>query len=130
MRKLCPICSARIIGRADKRYCSDQCRSAANNKKSKDLRISVKKTNAILLRNRMILSQFVEQGIIEIEEDLLYQEGFIKNHFTGQKIIQSYTFNLVYEFAWCRTSEGKIRVQKFKGRERELNRLDIINQVI
>ena len=130
MRKLCPICSARIIGRADKKYCGDQCRSAANNRKSKDLRISVKKTNAILMRNRMILAHFFEQEILEIEEEILFQEGFINTYFTGQKIIQTFSFNLVYEFAWHRTSQGKIKLYKFGKTEKGLKCLDIINQVI
>ena len=32
MSKVCPECGEKIIGRVDKKFCSDYCRNAFNNK--------------------------------------------------------------------------------------------------
>ncbi|MBR3303358.1 MAG: DUF2116 family Zn-ribbon domain-containing protein [Bacteroidales bacterium] len=36
--KLCPVCGERVIGRIDKIFCSDECRTFYNNKKKRELR--------------------------------------------------------------------------------------------
>lgn len=36
MEKNCPECGDKIIGRADKKFCSDACRNAYNNALNKD----------------------------------------------------------------------------------------------
>ncbi|MEL6987691.1 MAG: DUF2116 family Zn-ribbon domain-containing protein, partial [Bacteroidota bacterium] len=45
MRKVCPECGTKILGRADKVYCSDQCRSTYNNKKTKVKKSCISNTN-------------------------------------------------------------------------------------
>jgi predicted nucleic acid-binding Zn ribbon protein len=36
--KMCPVCGSRIVGRTDKKYCSDECRAFVNNRKWKERR--------------------------------------------------------------------------------------------
>ena len=40
MKKQCPECGGNIIGREDKKFCSDYCRNAYNNKVNKDSKIN------------------------------------------------------------------------------------------
>ena len=36
--KMCPVCGSRIVGRTDKKYCSDECRAFVNNRKWRERR--------------------------------------------------------------------------------------------
>lgn len=36
--KVCPVCGKRIVGRTDKKYCSDECRAFFNNRKLRERR--------------------------------------------------------------------------------------------
>ena len=36
--KVCPVCGEKIVGRSDKKYCSDECRTFANNRKWREKR--------------------------------------------------------------------------------------------
>ena len=57
MEKLCKECGDKFAGRSDAKFCSDQCRSAYNNKESGYQSSYVRKINAVLRRNRKILSE-------------------------------------------------------------------------
>ena len=37
--RFCPVCGKKIMGRADKIYCSSDCRVYANNSKNKEMRV-------------------------------------------------------------------------------------------
>lgn len=36
--RICPVCGKRIVGRTDKKYCSDECRAFTNNRKWREKR--------------------------------------------------------------------------------------------
>ena len=36
--KVCPVCGEKIVGRTDKKYCSDECRAFVNNRKWRERR--------------------------------------------------------------------------------------------
>jgi len=54
MKKKCAECGDEFIGRADKKFCSDQCRSAFNNKLNSDHSQFMRNVNNILRKNRRI----------------------------------------------------------------------------
>ena len=39
--KVCPVCGKKIVGRTDKKYCSDECRAFVNNRKWRERRNAV-----------------------------------------------------------------------------------------
>ena len=45
MEKLCPECGTKIVGRIDKKFCSDACRNSYNNKFNKDSKNLIRNTN-------------------------------------------------------------------------------------
>ena len=39
--KVCPVCGKKIVGRTDKKYCCDECRTFANNRRWRERRNAV-----------------------------------------------------------------------------------------
>ena len=62
MEKKCPECGAPIKGRIDKKFCSDLCRNAYNNKQNSDTTNYMRTVNNILRKNRRLLQEKVEKG--------------------------------------------------------------------
>lgn len=129
MRKNCLECSTPIIGRVDKKYCCNYCRSSANNKRNKTRNSSILKVNKVLKRNREILKGLYAKNQLEIEQEHLLLKGFVFNFFTGQKIIHQLKVNFCYDYAWANSKNGKVNIIKL-GSSADLKRLNKINQVI
>lgn len=73
----CPECGDEIIGRADKKFCSDQCRNTYNNKLNSDASNTVRNINNILRKNRRILQELNKQsGKTMVPKDTLLSNGF------------------------------------------------------
>ena len=64
----CLECDEIMIGRIDKKFCSDSCRSSHNNRKRIINQTNVKKVNLILVKNRTILyelnTRFQDHSVI------------------------------------------------------------------
>lgn len=64
----CLECGETMIGRIDKKFCSDSCRSSHNNRRRVINQTSVKKVNLILVKNRSILydltTRFQDNSVI------------------------------------------------------------------
>jgi hypothetical protein len=73
----CPECGDEIIGRADKKFCSDQCRNSYNNRLNSDTSNTVRNINNILRKNRRILQDLNKQsGKTMVNKDTLLTNGF------------------------------------------------------
>ena len=73
----CPECGEKIIGRADKKFCSDQCRNTFNNQLNSDASNTVRNINNILRKNRRILQELNKQsGKTMVTKDALLTNGF------------------------------------------------------
>jgi predicted nucleic acid-binding Zn ribbon protein len=81
--KVCLECGDKIIGRADKKFCSDQCRISYNNKLNSDETNYVRNVNNILRRNRRILMELNTTGKTRVSLDKLKAKGFDFSHFTS-----------------------------------------------
>ena len=81
--KVCLECGDKIIGRADKKFCSDQCRISYNNKLNSDETNYVRNVNNILRRNRRILMELNTTGKTRIALDKLKAKGFDFAYFTS-----------------------------------------------
>ena len=83
MDKRCLECGDSFHGRADKKFCSDQCRNAYNNKlKSNTGMVFIRKVNGILARNRNILEALNPGGKTSIHKSKLRQTGFRDEYMT------------------------------------------------
>ncbi len=83
MKKQCEECQEQFIGRADKRFCSHQCRSNFHNKMNSDDNNFIRNINNILRKNRRILAKFNPKGKSKIHKDKLLEEGFKFSYFTN-----------------------------------------------
>ena len=79
----CPECGDRLVGRVDKKFCSDQCRNTYNNRLNSDTTNTVRNINNILRKNRRILQEQNKQsGKTMIAKDALLSKGFNLNYHT------------------------------------------------
>ena len=83
MRKQCLECKEEFHGRADKKFCSPNCRSAANNKVNRDAINFVRNINNILRKNRRILVELNPNGKAKVHRDKMLERGFQFNYFTN-----------------------------------------------
>ena len=60
MSKNCLECNEKIIGREDKKFCSDGCRNAYNNKMNKDQNNLMRNINNKLRKNYRILCELTQ----------------------------------------------------------------------
>lgn len=82
MERICLDCGKVLIGRADKKFCDDSCRSNYNNRHNNSDSY-LKEVNAILKRNRKILEQANPDGKTKIEREKLVNAGFNFQYFTS-----------------------------------------------
>ena len=93
----CLECNEEIIGRADKKFCDDQCRNSYNNKlNAEDVKI-VKTINAILRKNRKILISFNPEGKKKIKKEKLLLKGYDLKYHTHTYTTKE---NAVYVFCY------------------------------
>ena len=74
--KYCPECGSTFLGRADKKFCSDMCRNAYNNKLNSDTYNVVRNTNNQLRRNRRILEELCPDDKAKTTKSTLLAKGF------------------------------------------------------
>ena len=82
-KRLCPVCKDLIVGRIDKKFCSDHCRNTFNNERYSSRNAFVQKVNRVLRKNYSILKELNKTGETKVSRSLLLQEGFDFNYFTG-----------------------------------------------
>jgi predicted nucleic acid-binding Zn ribbon protein len=83
MERTCLTCGEVLHGRADKKFCSDQCRNEYNNRERRSYTNYMRQVNGILQKNRRILSSFNPDGKAKIHKSKLLDEGFNFNYFTN-----------------------------------------------
>ena len=81
--KTCLECGDRIAGRSDKKFCSDQCRTAHHNRHNADATNYVRNVNNILRRNRRILAELNTKGRVRVAVNKLLDRGFQFGYFTN-----------------------------------------------
>ncbi|CAM4090011.1 DUF2116 domain-containing protein [Gillisia hiemivivida] len=83
MQKACPECGEKIVGRTDKKFCSDYCRNAYNNKINKDSTNLVRNVNNLLRKNYRILQELNPTDKTKTTKSKLLAKGFNFEYFTS-----------------------------------------------
>ena len=83
MKKACLECGDNIVGRIDKKFCSDGCRNAFNNKVNKDSKNLIRNTNNRLRKNYRILEALNPDKKTRTSRAKLIEAGFDFNYFTS-----------------------------------------------
>jgi len=94
MNKTCLECSDKIVGREDKKFCSDGCRNSYNNKINKDSTNFMRNVNNKLRKNYRILSALNVDGKSKTTRTKLLSKGFDFEFFTN--ILNTKTGNTYY----------------------------------
>jgi len=97
MSKNCLECGEKIVGREDKKFCSDGCRNAYNNKINKDSNNYMRNVNNKLRKNYRILSELNSDGKSKATKSKLLSKGFDFGFFTN--ILSTSTGN-TYHFVY------------------------------
>jgi hypothetical protein len=109
----CQVCAKPLVGRSDKKFCSDYCRALLNNEKKKlDAGEQViQELNRILRRNRSILKSIGSHGEFTTRKEYLVLLGFDFSYFTHQLAgPDGGIYNCCYEYGYLLLSEEKVLV--------------------
>jgi predicted nucleic acid-binding Zn ribbon protein len=80
--KDCMECGVRIRGRSDKKFCSDLCRNAFNNRQNSDVNSFMKTVNNTLRKNRRIMMTLNPTKKTKVTRNQLLKLGFNFKYFT------------------------------------------------
>ena len=104
--KVCLECGTKIIGRADKKFCSDQCRVSYNNRLNSNETNFMRNVNNVLRKNRRILIELNTSGKSKVTGDILHRQGFDFNLFTSTYTTKE---GAIYHYCY---EQGYLQVDK------------------
>lgn len=113
MKKKCLECSDEFTGRSDKKFCSDYCRNAYNNKLRGESSNYIRNINNVLRRNRKIMEDLAPNGKGKATKEKLLQLGYNFEYFTNQlstKTGNNYTF--CYDFGFMEIEKDYYAIVK------------------
>jgi predicted nucleic acid-binding Zn ribbon protein len=96
--RTCENCGDPIKGRADKKFCSAECRSTFHYTHNRDKTNFMRRINFILRKNRNILETLNPNGKARSSRDQLLERGFKFNYYTNTYTTKAgATYYFVYE---------------------------------
>jgi len=114
-KRTCPECGEVITGRIDKKFCSDMCRNAFNNKVNSDSTNFVRNINNILRKNRRILEENLQGEKTTLGKQKLIDKGFNFKYYTHQTVTKNnHTYIWCYEFGYLPLDNDLILIVKRK----------------
>jgi hypothetical protein len=100
-KKACPECGELIIGRTDKKFCSDMCRNAHNNKVNSHTNNYVRNVNNALRRNRRILEACLLNESAAIPRQSLTDRGYNFTFITNEILsANQHKYYFCYEYGY------------------------------
>ena len=78
-------CGVNLIGRIDKKFCSDGCRNAYHNRIYRAESGNIKDVNRILARNHRVLKELFDRNIRKCTKEMLWEQGFNFTYFTSSE---------------------------------------------
>lgn len=98
MERKCLECEEKIIGRSDKKFCSDACRNAHNNALNRDSKNLIRNINNRLRKNHRILESLNPKEKTKTTKATLLNKGFSFDYFTNTYTTKSgNTYYYVYD---------------------------------
>ena len=109
--RLCLECQQPLSGRADKKFCDDQCRSSYNNRLNADSSKVVRSINAILRRNKQILSDYCPEGKSKIKKEKLISKGLDSQYHTHTYTTkEGSVYRFCYDYGWLQLDNDFILI--------------------
>ncbi len=113
--KECIECGEKLLGRVDKRFCSDACRNGYNNRLNSDTTAQMRNVNNILRKNRRILEDFARTGDGKARVGLkkLNAKGFNFELFTSiYRTKNGNEYHFCYEYGYLKLEDDFYMVVK------------------
>lgn len=112
-KRTCLYCNEIIAGRSDKKFCSDLCRNAHNNKLNSNENNYVRNLILILRKNRRILQQVLIGDKITLVKQKLLDLGFNFKYITHTQITRNgHQYLYCFEFGYMILDSGMVLVVK------------------
>lgn len=100
-QRKCPECGEKIVGRADKKFCSDECRNNHNNRQNSDITNFVRNINNQLRKNRRILESLAPEGKAKVHRNKLIEKSFNFAYFTHvYRTQKGSVYHYCYEYGY------------------------------
>ncbi len=114
-KRICLECGEKIVGRIDKKFCSDLCRNSFNNKINSDTNNYVRNINNLLRKNRRILEESLVGEKTTISKQKLLDKGFNFKLFTNQVSTKNnHQYIFCYEYGYLLLEKDLILIVKRK----------------
>lgn len=112
MPRSCLQCSAPLLGRSDKLFCSAKCKNTYHYAKRLPKPSVIQEVDGILHKNHELLQQVFtgeKTDKLKLPRMLLDKMGFNFNYHTGTYVNrQGKTYHYVYDFAWMEFSMQEV----------------------
>ncbi|WP_445711086.1 hypothetical protein [Flavobacterium sp.] len=114
MSKKCLECNEKIIGREDKKFCSDGCRNSYNNRRNKDQTNLMRNINNKLRKNYRVLCALNPEDKTKTTKTKLVSKGFDFEFFTSiYKTKTGNTYYFIYDQGYMAIeNDGYVLVKK------------------
>ena len=114
-KKVCTECGEIIKGRSDKKFCSDLCRNAHNNRLNSDTNNYVRNVNNILRKNRRLLEENLKGETTTIPKHKLSDKGFNFKFYTNQIVTKNnHSYFYCYEYGYLLLDKEMVLIVKRK----------------
>ena len=107
-KRKCPVCGCPVQGRADKKFCTEQCRNDHYNRLNRDVNMQIRNINNILRKNRRILATLHTDGSRKVHRDRLLTKGFDFEHFTTCHQGLLGTVYYCYDLGYIKLDDGSL----------------------
>jgi predicted nucleic acid-binding Zn ribbon protein len=105
----CLECAEQLRGRTDQKFCSDQCRSAYNNKQYVETNTVIRMINRILKKNYSILNSLTAEGKTTATMNDLQKKGYRFDYFTYTSTARNNKVNnFCYDLGYREQDNNKI----------------------
>lgn len=113
MERFCLDCQALLKGRADKKFCDDQCRSNYNNRLKTVNNQFLNAVNKILKKNRDVLEAQTPEGKTKIKREVLLRKGFNFTYHTHTYATQNgHVYLFCYEYGYLPLANDELLLVK------------------
>lgn len=110
VHRKCPTCDQIIVGRSDKKYCSDQCRSIANKSIRASAESIILSTNKILRKNRTILKTLCPVGKAVVRKEVLDAMHYDVNVFSSTyRTRKNQVYYFCYDYGFTPIKEAEVQ---------------------
>ncbi len=112
-KRICPECGESFNGRMDKKFCSDLCRNAYNNKQNSNTTNYIRNINNILRKNRRILEENLQGDKTTLPKQKLIDKGFNFKYYTNITLTKNnHSYMFCYEFGYLLLDNDLILIVK------------------